>query len=422
MRERTASGAPRAAVSDYLVTRYRAGALTILLLLAIFYPFAAKGAPPSVFAALCVVGACLAMRAPRWACYAALVVALLLLVSDYVFTIAVGAQDSQSDRDEAVELAAESLLAGANPWANPTPLNTPITTGPASVLLALPSVLTTHHVDAVSWLFYGLFLTLLCAADLQRRNDTFMPLGLFFLSGFLGIQHALYWSLDELAWAYLVLVGAWWLRTNGWPMGAGACLAFALCSRASYGFPVFAFLCWDRYRADGGRDRLRLATGAALAAALIAAPFVIVARADLIAHNPFTVAGHMLAAPWPDTNVVFRALNASLGWLGPVPLAIVKGTLPLLAIWYGAWQIRRDAPAHPFWHMTFAALLADLLVYPTQLSDDYALFFSVPAFFAVAYSARGFAAAGAELREAIPSATGRRAPLPALSRRRGVRR
>jgi len=410
MRERTASGAPRVALSTYLVARYRVTALSVLILLAIFYPFAAKGAPPAVFAALCAVGACLALRAPRWACYAALLVALLLLVSDYVFTIAVGAQDSQSDRDEAVELAAESLLAGSNPWANPTQLNTPITTGPASVLLALPSVLTTRHVDALSWLFYALFLGLLCAADLQRRNDTFMPLGLLFLSGFLGIQHALYWSLDELAWAYLVLVAAWWLRTNGWPMGAGAGLAFALCSRASYGFPVFAFLCWDRYRPDGRRDLLRLAIGAALAAALILAPFVIVARADLIAHNPFTVAGHMLAAPWPDTNLVFRSLNASLGSLPPAPLAIVKGTLPLLAIWYGARQMRRGAPAHPFWHMTFAALLADLFVYPTQLSDDYALFFSIPAFFAVAYSPHGFGGAGAELGEPsrAPSAPARR--------------
>jgi len=408
MRERTASAAPRAALSSYLAARYRAGALSTLILLAIFYPFAAKGAPPSVFVALCAVGACLALRAPRWACYAALVVALLLLISDYVFTIAVGPQDSQSDRDEAVEQAAESLLAGTNPWAHPTQLNTPITTGPASVLLALPSVLTTHHVNAVSWLFYALFLALLCAADLQWRNDTFMPLGLLFLSGFLGIQHALYWSLDELAWAYLVLVAAWWLRTNGWPMAAGAGLAFALCSRASYGFPVFAFLCWDRYRPDGGRDLLRLAIGTAGGAALILLPFVIVSGADLLTHNPFSVAGQMLAAPWPDTNAVFRSLNASLGWLGPVPLAIVKGTLALFAIWYSAWQARDSAPAHPFWHMTFAALLADLLVYPTQLSDDYALFFSIPAFFAVAYSARGFAATGADEPTYPPPAAARR--------------
>jgi len=408
-------GHPAPDRADYLRERTRPGPLVVLLLLAIAYPFAASAAQAGVFVALCVLAALLAARAPRWLCYAALAAVLCVMVSGYVFGVANGAEDAQSERDEAVELAAQALVSGTNPWARRTPLDMPITTGPASVLAALPSVLTTGRINATSFLFYALFFAVLCAADIRQRNESFLPLGLFFLSGFFGFQHALYWSLDELAWAYLALAWGAWLLERGWPMGAGACLAFALCSRVSYAFPVFALLCWDWYRPRAPRHLWGVAAGAALATGLIAAPFLFVAGSDLLAHNPLTVAGRLLGKPWPDTNPVFHALNAVVAAVGPRPAAVVKAALALAAIWYTAARIGRSGPAHPFWHLCFAAVLATFLVYPAGVSDDYILFFAVPAFLAIAWSPSGFGtAAGAR---AAAATTG-----PARSLRGGSER
>lgn len=391
--EPLATARPRSDRAAYLRERMRPTPLVVLLLLAMAYPFAAGESQAAVFLALCALGGLVIARAPRWACYAAMSVVMLVLVWEYVFVISTGPQDSQSDRDEAVELAAQAFLAGTNPWARPTQLGTPISTGPASVLVALPSVLATRQINPASFLFYVLLLAVLCAADLSYRNDTFLPLGLLFTSGLLGFQHALYWSLDELAWAYLALALGWWLLGTGWPMGAGACLAFALCSRVSYAFPVFAFLCWYWYAPRPPHTLVRVVAGTILGIGLIVAPFLVIGGRDLLAHNPFPVAGHKLTAQWPSTNPIFRALNASLGSVGPGPDAVIKTVLALAAIWYGSKRVGSGGPAHPFWHMCFAALIANFLVYPARLSDDYTLFFAVPAFVAIALSPHGFGAA-----------------------------
>lgn len=396
----------------YLRERLRPTPLVVLLLLAMAYPFAAGETQATVFVALCALAGLLIARAPRWACYAAMSVVLLVLVWEYVFIISTGPQDSQSDRDEAVEIAAQGFLAGANPWAHPTQLKTPISTGPASVLIALPSVLATRQINAASFLFYILFFAMLCAADLSYRNDTFLALGLLFTSGFLGFQHALYWSLDELVWAYLVLALGWWLLETGSAMSAGACLAFALCSRVSYGFPVFAFLCWYWFSPRPRHVLVRVAAGAVLGTVLIVAPFLVIGGRDLLTHNPFFVAGNKSTAQWPSTNPIFRALNASLGSIGPGPDAVIKTVLALAAIWYGSRRLGSSGPAHPFWHMCFAALAADFLVYPAVLSDDYTLFFAVPAFMAIALTPHGLGAAASDAvsigAAAAPRRRGRR--------------
>ena len=396
----------------YLRERVRPTALVVLLMLAMAYPFAASAEQSALFLALCGLGALLAVRAPRWVCYVAMAVALLVLVSEYVFVISTGPQDSQSDRNEAVELAAQAFLAGTNPWARPTQLGTPISTGPASVLVALPAVLVTHKINTMSFAFYMMLFALLLAADLRHRNETFLPLGLFFTSGFLGFQHAMYWSLDELAWAYLALALGWRLLDQGWPMGAGACMAFALCSRASYGFPVFAFLCWWAYGTNPRRDLVRIAAGAALGALLMITPFFLIGGRDLLTHNPLTVTEHKLTAPWPDTNPIFRALNVTVGALGQGPAGLAKIAFALAVIWYLAKRLGSASPPHPFWHMCFAAFMASFLVYPAHLADDYTLFFAVPALLAVALSPHGFGAAAAAFDVALATTTAHRRRSP----------
>jgi hypothetical protein len=405
----------------YLRERLRPGPLVVLLLLAIAYPFAASSGLAAVFVGLCGLGGLLIARAPRWLCYATMAVILIALVAQYVFVVSNAAHDGQSDRDEAVEIAAQAFLAGANPWERRTQLDARITTGPASILAAVPSVLVTGHVNAASFIFYLLLFAALCAADVVRRNDTFLPLGLFFSSGFLGVQHTLYWSLDELAWAYAALAAAWWLIERGWPIGAGAGLAVALCSRPSYAFPVFAFLCWSWYRSPSRQELLRVAAGAALGAALILLPFVLALGGDLVAHNPLAITGKKVASEWPDTNPIFRLLNAMARATGPGAAAVVKTALALAAIWYGAKRVASAAPAHPFWHMCIAALLANFLVYPVGVSDDYTIFFAIPAMLAVALTVGGFAGSAAAVKPVRVASEGRGETIRSVAGRRTMR-
>jgi hypothetical protein len=385
-RGKDAEPAPGAA--DYLRAPYRLEPLTALLLLATIFMFAADPTFSALFLLLAALGLLAFVRAPRWLCHLLAAAAVTVFAAQFVLSIANRDHDAGSVRDDAVETAAERLLAGVNPWTERGPLLTPITSGPASVLLATPAVALLGRVNEVSLAFYLAFIGFLAAADAQRRNGTFVPLTLLVVSGLLGFQHTLYWSLEELYWAYAALALAWLLVEKSQPAAAGVCLAFAFCSRASYAFPIFAFLCWWW---NGKRPGLgavsRLAAGAAAGTIAIAAPFLIVGGAEFLAHNPFTTAGELFSRAAVESNPLFALVNRVVAALGPAagPLRIAAA---LAAIWLAGLRLSRDPSRAPFWHLTFGAFVADFLVHRGRFSPDYTLFFAIPAFLAAALSNR----------------------------------
>ncbi len=385
------TGTARAPAGDqalgYLRSRVTVAPLQALLLLAALYSLAAAAPFAWVFVSVLALGIAVFLGAPRWACYAVLGVSLLLLTASFVFQISTGPQDPESDRDEAVEIAAHALLEGQNPWARTTHRFTAITTGPASIIFALPSVWLFHRINELTFVLYAALFAFLLAGDVRRENNTFLSLGLFFLAGVFGFHHTLYWSLDELYYAYVALVVAWILARRRWLVAAGACLAFAIGSRASYVLPVFGFVCWYWYRRHASaRDLIMLGVGAVVGVLLIVPPFWFVAGRDLFANNMLVAAWALLKTAWPPTNPLFRGLNLVLGLVGPTAMSALKLAASFAVIWYASLRLRRVDLPHPFWHLCLGGFLADMAVYRAGLEDDYVLCFVIPGFMAIAYS------------------------------------
>jgi hypothetical protein len=258
------------------------------------------------------------------------------------------------------------------------------------VLLAVPAVSLFGRTNELTFAFYLAFFCFLFAADARQRNGTFVPLSLFVISGFLGFQHTLQWSLEELYWAYAVLALTPLLVERNQLVAAGACLAFAFCSRASYAFPIFGSLCWWWIaRRPSGAEIARLAAGALAGAVAVLAPFLIVGGADFLAHNPFTTAGDLFSRPAAETNQLFVILNAVSATFGPVAGGVLKILAALAIIGLASFRLASPSAESFFWHLCLGAFVANVLVYRSQLSQDYALFFAIPAFLATA-SSRGF--------------------------------
>jgi hypothetical protein len=391
MQQPRTRGSRSTAAGNYLREPISGAPLPAVILAALIFDWAAtpSAGAARIFFGLAALGALLILRAPRWVCYFVLWLILLAYTSLWVFTIANGPQDSQSDRDEAVEIATQAFLDGRNPWSQTTQLNTPISTGPASILLSLPAVWLFHRINELTFAFYLLFFGYLCAVDIGHRNNSFLLLGLVFIAGWLGFRHTLYWSLDELYYPFVVLAAGWVFIERDWLVAAGGCLAFAICARLSYGFPVFAFVCWyvnSHHYSRRGLSRLLL--GVFLGSSLIIAPFVVTGGADFFRHNPLTTTGGLLlATAWPDTNDIFRALNLASGMLGSTAASAVKVALSLGGIYLLSRMYRTQL--HPFWIISLGALAANAMVFRAGLYQDYALFFVVPAFMGIAHSERG---------------------------------
>jgi len=378
----------------YLSAQMRVTPLVPLLLFADLFTLGANADLGAVFPCLVAFGLLAFFRAPRWLCYTALVVAICILAFVFVFSLSIGPEDARADRDDQLEIAARGLLLGSNPWRTPIPSGNPNSTGPSSVLVALPALLLFDRINELTFLFYLVLFAILLLADVRKRNDTFPVLALLFVGGWFGLGHTLALGLDDLYYGYLALALAWWLVERGQFTGAGVCLAFAALSRLSYGFPVAGFVLWYLHDRRFTRQGLaHLGLGAAAGAALIAVPFLVLPRggpADVWEVNPFWYS--ILGQGWPHTNGLLRALDvafdSAMERVGYEPMATLKVVLALGALTYVSRSLARIDLAHPFWHLAAGGFVACFAVYIPDLLFDYMPFFVVPAFLAIAHSSR----------------------------------
>jgi hypothetical protein len=323
-------------------------------------------------------------RAPRWVAYGLLAVALVIRLYAFTIIISSGAQDKDSTRDAAVEVTAAALLHGENAWnANP---GVPATTGPTSILLALPFVFVFGTINGLSFAFWVLFFLALLAFDLHYQNDTWPTLVMLFMLGLFSFEHTLFWSLEELYYPVLFLVLAYWLATRRQWWGVGALAAACLLSRLNYVFLLMGLGYWYLFEFQfSWRALAKMGAGFLLGGAAILLPFVMVGGSDFWVHNPWRVVQDFSGAAWPNTNVVFHALNQVKAQIGSGPMQGVKLGLTLLIMLGVAWGLRRSQVRHPFWHITAGALIAHTLVWlPAQWPHDYALIFVLPAMLGIA--------------------------------------
>ena len=331
----------------------------------------------------------LLIKFPRWTIYVSLILMVFVHVIYFTQIISKLDHDEFSTRDAAVETTTQAFLQGENPWNDTLESGVPATTGPASILFALPSVLAFGEINWLAFLFWCVFFMILLIGDLQEKNNTFPILVMLFVIGILGFTHTLYWSLEELIFPYLFVVFAYWSIIRHRYILSGIFLAIAVLFRLNYVFIILAFLMWYGINKEFSvKILIKIGIGAVIATIIILTPFILVGGRDFLENNPFTLAVAMSSvANWPANNVFFRLLNflgRNFGeeWMRAIKLTIVIALMLIISL-----NLRRLH--HPFIHIAFAALLSITIAWISpDLSNDYILFIIIPAFIAISL-ARG---------------------------------
>jgi hypothetical protein len=316
--------------------------------------------------------------------YAVLASALSIYLFAFVGVLGQGPLDHDSTRDAAVELGAWALLRGDNPWR--VDLGTPITTGPVSILFAVPFVLMSGHSVWLTMLFWLSFFFILLWNDAWQRHQTWPVLVLLFMTGIFDARHTLRWNLDELYYPMSYLAAAYILIERRKFGATGALFALVLLTRLNYTFLTLGFLSWFwTCRPWQPRDALRGCIGFTLACGVVVLPFIVVIGGDLWNANPMKTAVQLGSrTAWPETNGAFHLLNQVASMVGPTVTQIVKSVLAVVIMTFVAWRLSRLGVRHPFWHVMAGGFVAHAVVWvPGTLPADYSLMVILPAMLAI---------------------------------------
>ncbi|MBI4764812.1 MAG: hypothetical protein HY787_09430 [Deltaproteobacteria bacterium] len=322
-------------------------------------------------------------RKPRWIIYTFLLMALTVYIFVFVHIISKYEQDSSSTRDDAVEIAARATLNGENAWNKD--VGPPITTGPTSILLALPFVFWFGEINWLTFIFWMIFFLILLGNDLIYQNHSWPIMVLFLILGHFGFEHTLFWGLDELYYPFLYLTLAYYLSKRGNYLIVGMLLVAVLLSRFSYFFMIIGFGFWYLFNFPINRRHIfKMIIGGVIGSLVILMPFIIIGGEDIWNNNPWNLAFAISGTAWPDTNLFFRLLNHLNNKIGSEAMRWTKLFSVLLIMFPSSWGLRLLKVEHPFWHITLGAFLAHTLVWlPSHLPMDYALIFVLPAMLAI---------------------------------------
>ena len=325
--------------------------------------------------------------APRGVVYGLIFLSFTCTIADDIFIAAVGGQDGGSDRDDAVELGCKALLRGQNPWAITTQLRNAISTGPTSFLIAMPFVWIFGRINEMTFFFWLALGAAAFYGDVLRRNGTFMLVVPVMQLGLMDLHTTRYWSLDELAFATLFFLGAWALVERKRYLITGLCLGQTLMCRASYLFPVIAFVCWLRWgKTVHLRQLLTTLCGICLSVATVAGFFAIRFHATIRAANPLAIAVYKANWALPRGNELTNALTAILN----VPPAVMPAARALLAIALILCLARvaaRARASNPLTYVALGNLLGFTVVhYAGKFADNFSAPIVLPALLALSFA------------------------------------
>ncbi len=369
----------------YLAQAAHLSPITSVLALLYFYTYFKAGPPAGwILCGLVILVTLIAVRTPRWACYIILLCGIFAFIAWAVFVDANGGQDAGSDRDDAVEIAATALLQGSNPWSHRSILSLPITTGPTSVLMALPFVGALSKINGLTFIMWGLFIVILALADIRQRNNTFIVACLLLFFPWFGYLHTLHWSLDELYYAATFSPLLWLALTRERMMLAGVIGAAMAFARLSYAPAVIAAGLWWILRS---RPRLRslfcVAVGGLGFVVVVLGLFWMVGGHEFL-HSNFWRNSQM-GSLRNSSNFISYSLSFLLdalpkGTLGSTILVLVLTALAALAMRH---------LEHPFYHMAVASVLAHTIAFSPGYPMDYQLIFLIPALYGLCFSSCG---------------------------------
>jgi hypothetical protein len=327
-------------------------------------------------------------RAPRWVTYGLLLVGFACVVGHDVFVAATGQQDPGADRDDAVEIACRAVLHAHNPWSKHTPLHNPISTGPASILVALPFVALTGGIVSLTFLFWMLVAGCAIAGDRARRRDAAVVMIQLLQLGLFDTHTMRYWALDELSFAVPLFLVAWQLAIRRRYALTGVILAATLLWRASYALPVLGFLAWLRWEADASWRRIARVVVACAATCAATALVLVACFWRTIGHaNPIGIA--LDKAVWPVEGG--SDLTAVLGWLSEHVSSRILGPLRVafagVLVVGGGRLLARLRLATPLAYVTLGNLVAFTVVhYAGRFADNFSGPVVISAVLAIAFA------------------------------------
>lgn len=381
-------------VKAYLYTPIPTPGLLILLMLGLLYErlnaiyYSSKLVIYTLISGLIFLW----LRFPRWIVYATFMIMVTRQIHLYTMQYSKLDYDITSTRDEAVEATTRAFLNGKNPWSHvqvgPPNAKVPASTGPASILLAIPFILIFDEINWLTFSFWMAFICVLLFADVHLQNNSFPFLVLLFSAGVFHFNITMQMSLDEFYYPYLLFVLAYVLVIRRKYLGAGIALFSTAFFRINYLYGILGFLLW-LFLAKNELNKMiwvKLGLGGFLISSLILTPFILFGRDEFFLHNSFRFAFSLSAiSSWLDNNVIFIGLNfissrfgqEGMRWFKPV---LTIGLMTLLSL-------RLRNTSHPFWNITIAAFLTITIAwYPPYSPIDYELFPLLPAFLAVAFT------------------------------------
>lgn len=309
---------------------------------------------------------------------------LIIVMYQAVFITADLSQDFGSDRDDAVEIATTNLLGGQNPWASKSNLDNPITTGPTSILAAIPSVMLTKKVNSLTFIFWILFFSSLIVLDYRYKNNSFLLLFLLFLIPSLGFQHTIFYSLDELYYTLILFpIVLWFLRKNLLFL-AGILFSIIFFNRLSYVFLCVGMYFWWLVRDEWKwKSNLKILSGFILGSIAICLPFFVISGNTILEKN-FILNSFLKSIK--GNNKIFLLIN-ELGKLLGYHLGILFiSSAIIVIILIFSILAKRHQFNNPFWNISFSALLAFSVSFTPVFSADYILSLMIPLFYVIAFS------------------------------------
>jgi hypothetical protein len=354
--------------------------VVLFLFLYLYNNLNAGGIQGVILLSIVMVVASLLMRLPRWFVYGVVVLGMTLLIHHFVFVDA-RRDDRGSDRNEAVEIGAKALLRCENPWNEKSILNLPITTGPSSMVLAIPAVYFTGTIIPLSFMAWVVFLAFLLAGDIAYRNNTFLAMCLIMLFPWMGFIHTWHWALDELYYAAMLSPLVWLALRHRQFLVAGCVCGFMLFSRLSYAFAILPVGLWwlmsERRRA---RECMLLIAGGISYCLFMLIVLYMIGGHDFLHANFFL--NSQIGSLSDHSNWLTHSLTVALSVLprGNVGSAVVISVIVLIA------SIGMRAIPHPFFHIAIGLLLAHTIGFSPGYANDYILVLVIPAMYGVAFS------------------------------------
>ena len=347
----------------------------ILLILCFYLNFKIGLFEGIIIGMLCLGTCVLLFRPSRWAANVLLMACMFMITQCAVLYLANGLQDVACDRDEAVEIATSQFLEGKNPWDTKTQLQLPITTGPSSIFLAVPFVLTTGKIDNLSLILWLLFFVFLFIGDMQRRNNSLPGICLLLFLPVSGFFYTLMWGLDELYYAAILSPVMWIALKRKKNFFAGLYAGFMLLSRPSYLFAVLAIgAWWLQAERRNVKDALSVFVGSAFYIVLSLGIFWLIGGTDFLHNNFLLNAQIILANDSSHIGGLSFAIRAAIALLAV--LATCAASIPLR---------RLD---HPFYHVALAMLLAHTFVFAPPVPESFVMLIVIPACYGAVFQNR----------------------------------